>query len=229
MGLRMPLGGARQDARAVAWILVDQQGKRFANEVPPAPQDFGHRLLQSPNPETGRHDRIPCWMIFDNAGRQLGPIARPISSVPEHAYDWSADNSAEVERGWIQRADSLEALAALIDVPSANLVTTVERWNTQVDQGHDDDFGRPNGTFQAVREGPFFAIEVRPVVSNTQGGPRHDHRQRVLHPNGNPIPGLFAVGELGSFFGHIYLLGGNLSEGVVGGRLAAEEILSTLS
>src|SRR5262249_47543422 len=33
-------------------------------------------------------------------------------------------------------------------------------------------------------------------------------------------PGLYAVGELGSFFGHIYLLGGNLSEGIVGGRIA---------
>ena len=26
-------------------------------------------------------------------------------------YDWSEDNSAELERGWIKRADTLAALA----------------------------------------------------------------------------------------------------------------------
>ena len=35
---RNHLGGARRSARAVAWILVDQNGKRFANELPPAPK-----------------------------------------------------------------------------------------------------------------------------------------------------------------------------------------------
>jgi succinate dehydrogenase/fumarate reductase flavoprotein subunit len=44
----------------------------------------------------------------------------------------------------------------------------------------------------------------------------------VLDPYGDPIPRLYAVGELGSFFGHLYLLGGNLSELVISGRIAGE-------
>lgn len=225
-GLRMPLGGARQEQRPVAWILVDQLGRRFGNEVPPAPQDFGHRLLQSPDPETGTHPRIPCWMIFDDAGRQRGPIARPISSVPEHYYAWSPDNSTEVAKGWIQQAPDLATLAEHIGVNAATLTENVNRWNGHVARGLDSDFGRPAGTFHTIAEPPFFAIEVRPVVSNTQGGPRHDAFQRVLKPDDQPIPGLYAVGELGSFFGHVYLLGGNLSEGVVGGRVAANHALN---
>jgi predicted oxidoreductase len=66
----------------------------------------------------------------------------------------------------------------------------------------------------------FYAVQVWPVVSNTQGGPKHDEFQRVLDAYGQPIPGLYAAGELGSIFGHIYLLGGNLTEGLVGGRIA---------
>ena len=39
-------------------------------------------------------------------------------------------------------------------------------------------------------------------------------------PAVNQIPSLYALGELGSLFGLIYLFGGNLVEGFVGGRIA---------
>ena len=38
-----------------------------------------------------------------------------------------------------------------------------------------------------------------------------------------PIARLYAAGELGSVFGHIYMAGGNLAECFVGGRNAARE------
>ena len=61
---------------------------------------------------------------------------------------------------------------------------------------------------------------VRPIVSNTQGGPRHDEAQRVIDAFGAPIPRLYAAGELGSAFGHLYMSGGNLAECFIGGRIA---------
>ena len=57
-------------------------------------------------------------------------------------------------------------------------------------------------------------------MSNTQGGPVHDCEQRVLDPFGAPIPGLYAAGECGSAFGHLYLSGGNLAECFIGGGIA---------
>ena len=51
----------------------------------------------------------------------------------------------------------------------------------------------------------------------------HDERQRVLDAFGVPIAGLYACGELGSVFGHLYLSGGNLAECFVGGRIAGRE------
>ena len=74
-----------------------------------------------------------------------------------------------------------------------------------------------------VAKPPFFWGEVWPVVSNTQGGPAHDERQRVLDAFGEPIPGLYAAGELGSVFGHLYMSGGNLAECFIGGRIAGRE------
>ena len=229
VAFRNHLGGARREDRPLAWILVDQHGRRFANEIPPAPQDVSARPLDQLNPERGSFDRIPAWMVFDEAARKLGPVARPIAAVPEHYYEWSADNSAEVDRGWILRAHSVRALAGEMGVPADAFQASIDGWNSSVAMGVDPDFGRPAGTMAEVAEPPFYAVRVWPVVSNTQGGPKHDERQRVLDAFGQPIPGLYAAGELGSMFGHIYLLGGNLTEGLVGGRIAGREAAQAVS
>jgi FAD binding domain len=223
VAVRTPLGGARNPSRPLHWIIVDQRGRRFTNELPPAPQDTLSRPLAHLDPDSGRHDRIPAWLIFDERGRQAGPLGRPVGARPEHAYHWSRDNLAEIERGWILRAESIEELAALAGLPADATVANVARWNAAVSAGHDADFARPPGSMVALDEPPFYAIQVWPVVSNTQGGPVHDELQRVLDVRGAPIPGLYAVGELGSFFGHIYLLGGNITEAIVGGRIAGRE------
>ena len=67
---------------------------------------------------------------------------------------------------------------------------------------------------------PFYASEVWPVISNTQGGPEHNVRQQIIDAMGNTISHLYAVGELGSFFSHIYELGCNLGECLSSGRVA---------
>lgn len=70
---------------------------------------------------------------------------------------------------------------------------------------------------------PFYSAEIHPIVYNTQGGPIHDPKQRVLDAFGRLIGGLYAAGELGSLFGHLYLSGGNISECLIGGRIAGTE------
>ncbi len=220
VAFRTPLGGARRNERALAWILMEQHGRRFMNEEHPAPQDTGSRPFEQFNPESGVFDRIPAWMVFDEPARCMGPIARPVSAVPEHRYEWSRDNSKEIARGWILSAPTLEALAKQANLPQKNFLETVERWNDAVRLSWDNDFGRPPGTMVPLATPPFYAAQVFPVCSNTQGGPKHDEFQRVLDAFDQPIPGLYAIGELGSFFGHIYMLGGNLTEGLVGGRIA---------
>jgi predicted oxidoreductase len=89
--------------------------------------------------------------------------------------------------------------------------------------GKDIDFGRPSETmFAPIESPPYYAMESWPILVNTQGGPEHNDKQQVLHISGRPIPRLYAVGELGSLFGHIYELGGNLGECVSSGLIAAE-------
>ena len=71
-----------------------------------------------------------------------------------------------------------------------------------------------------ITEPPFYGAPVWATLSNTQGGPVHDAQSRIVDVWDKPIPRLYAAGELGSSFGHLYLSGGNISECFVTGRIA---------
>lgn len=217
---RIAPGGARNPDRPISWIIVDKQGKRFMNELHPAVQDTAARPLGYYDPDIPGFPRIPAYLIFDEAGRKLGRIASPLTVHPEHRYVWSEDNLAEVERGWIRRFATVEDLAAAQGWDPLVVSATLARWNEIATSGSDPDFRRPAGTIVPIATPPYYVVPVWPLLTNTQGGPEHDEQQRVLDPYGIPIPRLYAVGELGSFFGHLYLLGGNLSEVVISGRVA---------
>lgn len=207
----------------LAWIVVDQRGRRYMNEWPPYTQDTGWRPMELFDPETQTFPRIPSYLIADEACRRLYPLGDSTSNDRDYFYDWSEDNTKEIELGILHQADTIAALAAKMEVDPRVLEQTIARWNEMCTKGDDSDFGRPKGTLQPIVEPPFIFGEVWPTVSNTQGGPVHDSRQRVLNSFGEPIPGLYAAGELGSAFGHLYLSGSNLTECFVSGRIAGRE------
>lgn len=220
--LGLPAGAKKEPAR-VAWILLDQSGRRFMDEYPPYPGDTGIRPLDAFDPKTQSFPRIPAHLIFDENGRRLYPIGRSIANGRAPVHVWSADNLREVELGILRRADSLADLAAQTGIPEATLTDSLDRWNAACRAGHDPDHGRRPDSLFPIDTPPYYHTEAWPIVINTQGGPVHDPRQRVLTPFGEPIPRLFAAGELGSVFGHLYLSGGNLVESLVGGRIAGRE------
>lgn len=213
----------------MAWILVDQTGQRFMDEYPPYPGDTGARPFDAFDAQTQRFPRNPAFMVFDEVGRGMYPLGRAVHNDPHPRYAWSADNSAEIANGIFQRADNLPQLAALMDVPADRLTASVERWNEAVRNKCDADLGRRPETMVAIEQPPFYFGRVRPLVINTQGGPRHNKHQQVLDPFGAPIPGLYAVGELGSLFGHLYMSGGNLAECVIGGWTAGRHAAASAS
>ncbi|MCC6531921.1 MAG: FAD-binding protein [Burkholderiales bacterium] len=216
--------GVRAPEAKMSWILLDRDARRFTNEYQPYVQDTGHRPLDRYDPDQQRFSAIPAYLLVDDVGRALYPLARSIINDPDHQpYEWSQDNLREVDTGLLQRARSVEELARLMRVPRAALAETLDTWNGLCASGAPDPLGRLPATRMPIATPPFYFGEVWPVVSNTQGGPVHDERQRVLNPFGEPIPGLYVAGELGSIWGHLYLSGGNLAECFITGRIAGEQ------
>lgn len=215
--------GPRKADWIMPWICVDKYGRRFMNEYPPAVQDTGHRAIEFYDADKQEFPRIPTYLIFDEAGRKLGPVGQPTFHAEEFSYEWSEDNSAEVEKGWIHRGDTLADIARQIPADPATLEQTVSEWNALCSSGGEDVLHRPPGTRIPIQEPPFYVMEAWPIVSNTQGGPVHNAQQRVLDVRGDAIPRLFAAGECGSSFGHLYLEAGNITECFVTGRIAGRE------
>jgi succinate dehydrogenase/fumarate reductase flavoprotein subunit len=168
-----------------------------------------------------RHPFNPAFLVTDAAGLAMYPLGKPTRNDPAAAYEWSPDNAREVESGLFRRADDVAELATLTGAPEAALRRTLAHWS-DICAAREDPLGRPPTSLHPLAP-PFHVAPVEPVVSNTQGGPVHDERQRVCDPFGAPIPGLYAAGECGSAFGHLYMSGGNLAECFIGGRIAGLE------
>jgi succinate dehydrogenase/fumarate reductase flavoprotein subunit len=204
----------------MAWILLDQRGRRFMSEYQPYTQDTGVRPMQYFDPETQTAPRNPAIMICDDDGRRMYPLGKATSNDEGVRYEWSDDNLKEVGNGILTRADTLEALAQKLGVDPQAVAAGVARWNAQCTRGEDADFGRPGASMTPIIKPPFHGAPVWATLSNTQGGPVHDAQSRIIDVYGAPIPRLYAAGELGSAFGHLYLSGGNIAECFVTGRLA---------
>jgi succinate dehydrogenase/fumarate reductase flavoprotein subunit len=210
------------------YLITDKYGQRFANEVSQAQMkhSFYYELLKY-DADKQEYPRNPCYWIFDERRLSAAPLVSLRSGfVRAGYYDWSPDNSREVAKGWIKKADDvaeLGKLAGLAD-PEA-LAETVARYNAGCAAGSDE-FGRPADTLVPLDSPPYYCVALYPGGSNTCGGPRRDERARVLDAFGDPIPGLYAAGELGEAVGLLYPANGaNLSESICFGRIAAADAL----
>ena len=82
-------------------------------------------------------------------------------------------------------------------------------------------------TLGAIREAPFYAVEISSGLLGTNGGPRTDGQARILGHDGAPIPGLLGAGNAiacptgGIYAGAGGTLGPALTFGYIAGRTAA--------
>ena len=129
-----------------------------------------------------------------------------------------------IEVGHAVRADTLEELAALMEVPAANLVATVARYNELVDMGEDVDFGQLSAYLTYKLETPpFYAFNKCYYRHADQGGLRVNADYQVIDRRGKPIPRLYAAGEVeGSTHGFERDGGCGWTQGVVGGLRAGK-------
>jgi len=209
----------------MAWILLDQNARRYMNEYQPYTQDTTHRPLHYFDPATQKYPRNPSFLICDENGRKMYALGRPTSNDKGIRIEWSDDNLREVELGILKKADTLRDLADKLGIDPATAEQSIGRWNEFCAKGSDGDFGRPAGTMAPVDTGPFYGAPVGAIVSNTQGGPVHNANQQIIDQFGDGIARLYAAGEMGSSFGHLYMSGSNITECFVNGRIAGREVM----
>ena len=215
----VPGRGVRDNVK-VPWILIDRNGRRYMSEYQPYTQDTSARAFSHFDTLTQEYPRIPSLMIFDDDAHGTYPLCAPTFNDPDLTFDYSAEALQELEDRILKKADTLDDLAAALGIEVAVLRETVDRWNAACNAGRDADHGRPPTSMMKIAKAPFYYAEVWPLCQNTHGGPVHNVHQQVMNGYGEAIPRLYAAGELGGVFGHLYLAGGNLAECFVGGWVA---------
>jgi succinate dehydrogenase/fumarate reductase flavoprotein subunit len=215
----IPGESARPDVK-VPWIIVDRHGRRYMNEYQPYTQDTTWRAMAVFDGQSMTYPRIPSYMIMDEPGRGAYPVASPTFNDRRFKFAWSEKTLRELESRILRKCNSHSELAAAMKMREEVLASTIAQWNAACEAGKDTVHGRPPTSMLKIATPPYYCAEVWPVCSNTHGGPVHDAEQRILNAFGEPIPRLFAAGELGGVFGHLYMSGGNLAECFVGGWTA---------
>ncbi|HUP04983.1 MAG TPA: FAD-dependent oxidoreductase [Bryobacteraceae bacterium] len=212
------------------YIHVDKFGKRFMNENRQSRHGFGVKeFVLYFDGIAGDFTRLPCFTVFDETTRLRGPLssARKFGWFGWHSgYEWSRDNSQEIEKGWILKGDTPAELAAKLSMKPEDLQATLTRYNENCKNGADPDFDRPKQNLTPIEKPPFYAVKIYPTMVNTQGGPRRNAKCQVVDPFDQPIPRLFTAGELGSFWGWMYNGGGNNAECLCTGQIAARNAVA---
>ena len=214
VGLRgLPMPGA---------IAVNARGQRFCDEtqfqdVVMALQHYDRAARQFAN--------LPAFMLFDDRFRQRYPVANAAPGEPAHPS--------------IACASSLPALAQQLGIDAAGLTATVQRFNADVAEGRDSEFGRGKSAFSRNNAGdaqlnrnpqlapldqpPYYALPLK-MGGVCSAGLMTDAHARVLDTHGQPITGLYACGNTAAptFLGVGYQGGASIGAGMVFGYLAAE-------
>jgi fumarate reductase flavoprotein subunit len=187
-------------------IAVNGYGQRFINESLPY-KVLGDACLAQPE--------SLAYQIFDEQ-----VMAQSESLVPIYNF------RRRLEAGQVREAPSLEELANELGIDADTLLATVRDYNVAIASGSPDAFARATlcGGVDAptpITTPPFYGYASTTVVLATYCGVTFDPETRVTDVYREPIPGLYAAGEVtGGFHGNGYVTGSSLGKSAIFGRIA---------
>jgi tricarballylate dehydrogenase len=192
-------------------IVVNADGERFVDEG----ADFRNYTYAKYGAEILKQPGSRAFQVFD---AKVLDLLRP--------EEYAAPGVSRVE------SSTLEGLAKELGIDETRFVRTVESFNQSVsaerfnptvkDGKHTEGVTPPKSHWaQPLDAPPFVAFPVTCGITFTFGGLRVDTGGAVLDTAGDPVPGLFAAGELvGGLFYFNYPGGSGLTSGSVFGRRA---------
>ncbi len=208
-------------------VIVNKEGKRFANEALPY-LESGHAMYEA--------ESVPSWVVFDATFRRkypFGPLG-PGWATPDRFLP------RKVQKLLI-KAESLDEIADRAGIDPDGLNDTIARNNRFADSGVDPDFHRgesfydqyygdsrntPNPCIARIERPPYYALPLYPGDIGTKGGLLTDENAQVLNEDNEPIEGLYAVGNTSaSVMGDKYVgAGATLGPAMTFGYVAARHL-----
>lgn len=193
------------DTRFDGAILVNQEGKRFVEELE-------------------RRDVISNAILEQTGGYTYQLWNDDINKISGTIKVHEAEYEELLKQKMIVKADTLEEAAAFFGIDIQNLKETVKKVNQYAKDGKDEEFNH-RGELVSLAKGPYYIEKAAPSVHHTMGGLVINDKTEVLNKDGQPIPGLYAAGELTGVIHGSNRLGGNaITDIIVFGRIAGQEV-----
>jgi predicted oxidoreductase len=208
------------------YIWFNQQGRRFHNESLTGGASASPALLAQNPPHAWAIADTPMLAKIDVAD----PYYRRGEVIDRAKVEELLDNSP-----YIKKAGTLEDLAKKTGVEDPHsFLAEIAAYNECFDAGLEKEprFGKSLKASKKFDTPPYYAIQIFPLARKNFGGAKTDLRCRVLNKYFEPIPGLYAAGEVsGMAGGHINgkaglegtMLGPSIFSGRVAGAWAANE------
>ena len=204
-------------------ILVNGQGFRFVDEIGNT-KDFIAKAL-------AKEEGCRGVVIFDENIRQSF-----VSGFEEHLLEHAVKGIPPVRRtklsdiedslqhdGTLIRAASLRELSEKLGIPRVNLEGSIAEYNYAVANHRLGDLAVPRmGHAFKIETPPFYAEGVLARLNCTLGGVRINTQAEVVDKDDQPIPGLYAAGEVmgGFYYDNYQVITGYLPVCLVFGRIA---------
>lgn len=192
-------------------VYVNLQGERFMVEDDPSPDARERALKQQPE--------LAFWVVFDQAILDKAPPLF-VNTPREELLSRFDTHSA------YRRADTLGELARICALPGHKLLDTMVQYNAAV-TAQSDPLGRRHLP-APVSTGPFYAIRHQGITLRCWAGLEVDASMRVIDTKGEPLPGLFACGEIiggAALSGDSFASGMSLTPALTFGRLLGQQWL----
>ena len=205
-----------------SWIEVAADDRRFGDETYPFSRTHYKWKQHGHYVDTLHAWVMPVHMIFDENVRKNFSLGMKWMTwnAAVHGYEWSEDNSREIEKGWITKTNSIAELALKLGRDQDQLIKTVTEYNAACAAKTDLTFNRDPSTLEPIVTPPYYAIEIKPGLVCTSAGAKRNTKGEVLNRAGEPIPGLYEAGQLGSMVADLYQNGTYLTEAMISGRSA---------
>lgn len=201
------------------FLKVNLKGERFFNEN----ADYDASCYSSNQQPGGVWISIWDSNFKDDVERfhTLGCSAMTRMMVDQYVAEGGILDQ-EVEKGTLQKVDTLEELADKLQIPKDAFLATVERYNELYDMQRDEDFGKDAYHLSSLRNPPYYGATLGGTLLTTIDGIRIDKDMHALTDDAEPIEGLYAIGDCsGSVFSGNYP---NLMHGFACGRTMTEAI-----
>lgn len=184
-------------------ILVNREGKRFVNELDTRAVVSDALLAQ---------EGASGYLFFDQSVRES------LKAIDGY-----------YNKGFLIEGETIEAIAAELNVDPAVLQETVETYNTYVAGGTDTDFARQDMP-RSLSVGPYYAVEVAPAIHHTMGGLKITTNGEVLNDSDVVVNGLYAAGEVtGGVHGNNRLGGNAMADITIFGRIAGKNAAQSVT